>query len=149
MIAEFGDAQFDNFESRFDGESDFTGRAARRTRLTRWTFGAADEAQPQASGRERRRDPRGKTRTLLGFIEDMEAAAVKDELEGTLRRGGGEKVHGGETATQIATVQLCGGSFGREWGDIDANYVEAALRQPNGAVFEVASTRSLKGEVEI
>ena len=47
-------------------------------------------------------------------------------------RGGGQKVQGGETATETATLQFGVGSFDRERGDIDAKYVEAALRQPKG-----------------
>ena len=132
MTAELGGTQFDNFESRFDGESDLTCRAARRTDLPWRAFGRADEAQPQASGRERRRDPCGKTRPLLGFIEDMKAAAVKDELERTPGRGAGEKVQSCEAAIEIALVQLRGSSFDRERGDIDAQDVKAALRQPKG-----------------
>ena len=87
MSTELGGTQFDKFERWFDGQNDLPCRAARRTDLPWRTFGRADEAQPQASGRERRRDPRGKTRALLGFIEDMKAAAVKNELERTSRAG--------------------------------------------------------------
>ena len=86
MTAELSGAQLDNFERWFDGDSDLPGRTARRTDLPRWTFGAADEAQPQSSGRERLRDPRGETCALLGFIEDMKAAAVKGEVEWPLGR---------------------------------------------------------------
>jgi len=132
VAAEFGGTEFDNFERWFDGQNDLPCRAARRTDLAWRTFGRADEAQPQASGRERRRDPRGKTRALLRFIEDMEAAAVKNELERTSGWGGGQKVQGGETATEAATLRFGVGSFDRKRGDIDAKYVEAAHRQPKG-----------------
>jgi hypothetical protein len=130
VAAELGGTEFDNFERWFDGQNDLPCRAARRADLAWRTFGRADETQPQASGRERRRDPRGKTRALLGFIEDMEAAAVKNELVRTPVRGGGQKVQSGETASETATLQFGVGSFDRKRGDIYAKYVEAALRQP-------------------
>jgi hypothetical protein len=122
-----------------------TSRAERRRRtdLAWRTFGRADETQPQASGRERRHDPRRKTRALLGFIEDMEAAAVKNELERNPVRGAGQKVQGGETATETATLQFGVGSFGRKRGDIDAKYVEVALRQPNGIRPRTRRSRAL------
>jgi hypothetical protein len=132
VTAELGGAQFLNFEDWFDDEGDLPCRAARRTNLPRRTLGRADEAQPQASGDQCRRDPSGETRAFVGFTEDVEAAAVKNELERTLGRGGGEKVQGSETATQIATIQLRNGSFDREWSHIDAQYIEAALCQPKG-----------------
>jgi len=37
------------------------------------------------------RDPRGKLGALLGFVEDMKAAAVKDEIEQAVGRRGGQK----------------------------------------------------------
>jgi len=43
-------------------------------------------------GDEGRRDPCGELGTLLRFIEDMKSAAIEDELEGTLGRGGDEKI---------------------------------------------------------
>jgi hypothetical protein len=137
VAAELGGTEFDNFERWFDGQNDLPCRAARGTDLAWQTFGRADEAQPQASGRESRRDPRGKARALLGFIEDMEAAAVENELERPPVRGGGQKVRGGETATETATFQFGVGSFDRKRGDIDAKYVEAALRQPKGEFVPV------------
>src|SRR5580704_12430044 len=132
VTVELGATQFDNFERRFDSQNHLPSRAARRADLPRRTFGRADEAQPQASRRECRHNLRGKTRSLLGFVEDMEAAAVKNELEWPPVRGGCQKVQGGETATETAPLQLGVGSFDRERGDVDAKYVEAALRQPKG-----------------
>ena len=73
-----------------------------------------------------------KTRSLLGFIENMEAAAVKNELERPPVRKSGQKVQSGETATETATLQFGVGSFDSKRCDIDAKYVEAALRQPKG-----------------
>jgi hypothetical protein len=132
MSAELSGTQFDNFKSWFDGDHHLTGRAARRAVLSRRAFCTADKAQPQTSGYERRRDLGGKTCALLGFIEDMKTAAVEGEAEGTVRRGCMKKVQSGKTATQTVTIQLSVGSFDCERGDIDAEHVEAALRQPNG-----------------
>jgi hypothetical protein len=77
VIAELGGTQFDNLKRGFDDENHLARRPTRRTDLTRRALGRANEAQPQASGHQRRRDPGGETRALLGFIEDVEAAAVK------------------------------------------------------------------------
>ena len=101
MIAELGGTQFDNFESRLDGESDLTGRALRRTNLPRAAFGRADDAEPETSGSQCRRNLYGKTRPLFGFIEDMKAAAIKDEMEWTTGRGGDEKIQCSEAATKL------------------------------------------------
>lgn len=129
---ELGAAQFDNFELWFDGQNDLPSRAARRTNVPWRTFGRADEAQPDGTRRERRGDLRGKTSAFLRFVEDMKATAVKNKLERSSIRGGGQKVQRGETAIETVAFQLGVGSFDRERGDIDAKYVEAALRQPKG-----------------
>ena len=68
---------------------------------------------------------------FLGFIEDMKAAAVKNELEWTLGWGNGKEIQRGETASETATIQFRIGSFDRERGDIDAQDLETALRQPD------------------
>jgi hypothetical protein len=129
--AELGATQFDDFECRLDGERDLSCRAARWTHLARRAFGRANEAEPQASGCERCRNPRGEKRALLGFIEDMKAAAVKNELEGAFGWGNSKEVQGCETATEMPTIQLRVGSFDRERCDVDATDLEAALREPN------------------
>ena len=81
VIAELGGTQFYNFKRWFHGQRHFPGGAARRTGLSRAAFGRADEAQPEASRNEGRRDLCGETRAFLRFIEDMEAAAVEDKLK--------------------------------------------------------------------
>jgi hypothetical protein len=43
---ERGGPQFDDLQRRLDCERDFTCGAAWRTNIPRWTFGAADQAQP-------------------------------------------------------------------------------------------------------
>jgi len=131
VSTELGVTQFDNFERGFDGESDLAGRPTRRTDLPRRAFGRADEAQPQASRRKRRRDPNGEPSALLGFIEDVKAAAIENEMEGTIGLGSGQKIQGCETTTRKPTPQFRVGSFDRQGGDIDAQHVEAALRQPD------------------
>ena len=130
VSAELGAAEFQNFQSRLEGEGDLAGRATRWTHFPRRTFGRADQAQPQAARGQYRCNPCGKIRPLLRLIEDMEAAAVEDELEWTIRRSAGEEILGREAATQSATIQLRRGTFDRERRDIDAQDLEAPLRQP-------------------
>ena len=84
------------------------------------------------SRNEGRRDPCGEPRAFLRFIEDMEAAAVEDELKRILGRRAGEKVQSSEAAIEIALGHLRGSSFDGERGDIDAKHVEPALGQPKG-----------------
>jgi hypothetical protein len=67
-------------------------------------------------------------RPLLRLVEDVETAAVEDELEWTIRQNGGEKILCCEAARESAAIQLRRGTFDRERGDIDAQDVEAALR---------------------
>ena len=50
----------------------------------------------------------------------MKAAAIENELKGTLGDRGGKNVQGGEAATQSPTIQLRGNSLDREGGEIDA-----------------------------
>jgi len=98
VVAELDGAQLDDFKRRFDGERYFPGRPARRTHLPRRTFGRANHAKPDSSGRERRRNLCGKTAALFWFIEDVKASAVEDKTERTAFRSGGQKVQGGEAA---------------------------------------------------
>ena len=127
---ELSGAEFDDFQSRFDGQGDLPGRAPRRTDLPRRTFGRADQAQPQAARGQYCCNPCGKMRPLLRLIEDMEAAAVEDELEWSIRQSGGEEILCCEAATQNPAIQLRRGTFHCERGDVDAQDLEAALRQP-------------------
>src|ERR1700723_3567623 len=132
VIAELGGTQFDNFESWFQGQRHFPGRPARRTGLSRAAFGGADEAQPEASRNKGRRDQCGEPRAFLQLIEDMEAAAVEDELKRILERRAGKKGQSSEAAIEIVLGQLRGSFFDGERGDIDAEHVEPALGQPKG-----------------
>jgi hypothetical protein len=127
---ELDGTKFDNFENWFDSQNDFPCRAARRAELAGLTFGRPDQAQPQASGSQCGCNLCGKTRPLFGFIEDVEAATVEDEMEGAIRRVSGEKVQGQETATEIATIQLRHGLFDRKWRNVDTQDLEAALGEP-------------------
>src|SRR5579859_6085494 len=92
VTAELGTAEFQNFQSGLDCLSNIPGRAARWTDVAWRAFRAANEAKPQATRGEDRRDLCGKTNALLLFVEDMEAAAVEDKLKGSLGRRGHEKV---------------------------------------------------------
>ena len=96
VIAELGGTQFDNFESRFDGDSDLTSRALRRPNSR-----GPPSVEPM---RLNQRD------ALLRFIEDMKAAAVEEELEGSLGRRAGKEIQRGEAAIEIAPVELRLGS---------------------------------------
>jgi hypothetical protein len=132
VSAELGTAEFQNFQSGLNRPSDIPGRAARRTDLAWRAFRAADEAKPEAARDQDRRNLCGKTRALLLFVEDMEAAAIEDKMEGSLGRRGQEEVQGAETATEIAAIQLCRGSFDRVRRDVDPQDVESAFREPKG-----------------
>ena len=131
MSAKLGRAQLDDFKSWFDGQNHLARRPARRTHLPQRSFGRADQAQPQGSGLEHGCDPFSKLRTLLGFVEDMKAAAVKDEPEGTAFRSTGQNVQGGEAARQSATIYFFLGPFDRARSDVDTQYVESVLRKVN------------------
>ena len=84
MSAELGTAEFQNFQSGLDRPSDVPRRAARRTDLAWRAFRAADEAKPEAARGQDRRNLCGKTRALLLFVEDMEAAAIEDKMDDNL-----------------------------------------------------------------
>ena len=98
----------------------------------RWTFGAADQAQPQAVGCQCGSDLRREPLSLAWFIEDMKAAAIEDELEGASGWSRGEKVPCREAAAESPSRQFSVGSFDGERRDIDSEYVETAFGQPNG-----------------
>jgi len=132
MPAELSRAQLDDLKRRFDGECYLASGPARRTHLPLRAFGRANHAQPNPSGRERLRVLCGETAALFGFIENVKASAVEDKTERTGFRGTGQKVQGGEAARQSAAIQLRGGSFRRARGDVNAQDVEAELREPNG-----------------
>jgi len=132
MSAELCRAQLYDIKSWLDGQNHLARRLAWRIHLPRRSFGRADQAQLQGSGREHGCDTFNKLRTLLGFVEDMKAAAVKDELEGTAFRSTGQNVQGGEAARQSATIQFFLGPFDRARGDVDTHDVESLLRKVNG-----------------
>src|SRR5947209_12497705 len=114
MIVEVGGAQLDDFQGRLNGGSDVVCRAAWRTDFAGWPFCATDETQPQASGSQRRRDAAGEAGTLVGFVENMKAAAVKDKLEWAIGHGRVEKVPCGEATAQIALPDFVPRFFDRK-----------------------------------
>jgi hypothetical protein len=114
MAAKVGGAQLDNFQLGLNGHDDLLCRAARWTNLARWTFGAADQAQPQAAGRESGHDMRGETGALPGSIEYVKTTTVENKIEWAVGRWAGKKVEGCKVAPQIATVPFGLGPFNRE-----------------------------------
>ena len=88
-----------DLQNGLNHERDLLCRGARRADLTRRTFRAADQAQPQAAGFQYGSHVIGKARALLGVVEDMKATAVEDEMEPAAGWGRGEKVQCREAAT--------------------------------------------------
>jgi hypothetical protein len=132
VIAKLGRPQFKYLQHRLDRKDDLACRAAWRTHFAGRTFGAADEAQPQTSRRERGSNLRRESLPLVGFIEDVKAAAVKYKLEWTAGRRRREKVQWSEPTAQSVSLRFGLRSFHGERRDIDSEYVESALCQPNG-----------------
>lgn len=114
MAAKVGGAQLHNFQCGLHSHDDLLRRAARRAEFACWTFGAADEAQPQPAGRQSGHDMRGETRALLGFVEYVKTTTVEAKIEWAVGHGGGKKVESCKAAAQVGTVHFGVGSFNRE-----------------------------------
>lgn len=108
--AELTGSQLHDLQRRLDREGDFACRTTRWTDLSRRTFSAADQAQPQAARFQYGSDLCRELLSLTLFIEHMKTTAVEHELERSARRWRGEKVPYGKAAAQSASLH-CSGPF--------------------------------------
>ena len=74
---------------------------------------------------------RGEASAFSGFVEDMKATAVEDEIKRAAGRRRSEKVQCREAAGQIATIHFGIGPFDCKRRNIDSEYIETAFSQPN------------------
>jgi hypothetical protein len=131
VTAKLGRSQLDDLQRRLDGVGDLACGTARRPDLARQTFGAADQAQPQAARSECGSNFCREPLSFVRFIKDMKATAVEHELKWTAARTISEKIQSSEAAGQSASRHFGLGSFDSERRNIDPLYVETMFGQPN------------------
>ena len=129
-------AQLENLQRWFDRRDHVACRSARWTSIARWSFGAADQADPAPAWREQPSHALGKARTFVGFVEHVPAAAVKREIERSAGRVGGKKIDYREASTFAGFRAR---HLDRARCDVDAENIETVLRQPHGVCASSAA----------